>query len=65
MNNFFRIMMAASSFIAWVQRASADGVIDEKEVVEVVTMILNALNVKAEIRLKPIVLDMEMERKPD
>jgi hypothetical protein len=55
MSNFFKIMMAATTLMSWAQRASADGVINEEEVVEVVTMLLKILDVKAEIKVKPIV----------
>jgi len=54
MNNFFKIMMAATTLMEWAQRASADGVIDQKEVVEVVSTLLKILDVKAEIKVNPL-----------
>lgn len=55
MPNFFKIMMAATAFMTWAQQASADGKIDSKEAVELVTMILSILGIKAEIAVDPIV----------
>ena len=57
MTNFFKIMMAATTIMNWMQKASADGVIDENEVIEVVEMLLKILGVKAEIKVKPITMD--------
>jgi hypothetical protein len=36
MSNFFKIMMAATTLMSWAQKASADGIIDKDEVIEVV-----------------------------
>lgn len=54
MSNFFKIMMAVTTIMAWAQKASADGVIDKQEVIELVTMILGVLGVDAIIKVDPI-----------
>jgi hypothetical protein len=51
MSNFFKIMMAVGTFTSWAEKATADGKIDVNEVTELVTMVLQILGVKAEIKL--------------
>lgn len=51
MSNWFKIMMAVSTFTIWAEKAGADGKIDAQEAIELVSAVLQILGVKAEIKI--------------
>lgn len=53
--SFFKIFAIFGLASEWMVRATADGVIDQAEIIELVTRMLQIAGVKAEIKTDPII----------
>ena len=53
--SFFKIFAIFGLVSEWMVRATADGVIDRDEIIELVTRVLQIAGVKAEIKVDPII----------
>jgi hypothetical protein len=49
--NFWKAFQIMGMLSEWLERAIMDGIIDQKEIIELITRVLAVLNVKAEIKV--------------